>query len=175
MSTRRKIPPIIFTVITVVATVSLIGSTLNYIEFFTALQEIHLEMLDVNLAIGQSTVNITLIFAITNPTGYTGLRIRELSHELCYKEADSTHALHWWTSSYYQQPKPLDRYSNITFEEPIYLNVNSAHSQETSRFLEFYENHPQNIMWVLKCSAIFITFAGKIPASLTANKNMTYS
>lgn len=177
MSTRKRISLVIFLAITLVAAVSLISSTMNYIEFFTAVRTIDLAVSDVQLAIGQDTANITLIYAVINPTSYTGLRLRELSHELSYKEAGSElepAGLEWWTSSYRQQPKPLNGYSNITFEDNIFLSTDSARAEETERFLEFYENHQQSIMWVLKCSAIFISFAGNIVTSLAASRTATY-
>lgn len=175
VSIRQKILPAAFLAITVVATVSLVGSTLNYIEFFTALQDVDFAILDMTLDVGENTVNITLVFAITNPTGYSGLRLRELSNGLYYKEANSEDqpiGLDWWTRSYRQQPKPLDRYSNITVEESIHLGVSSMRKRETERFLEFYGTHQQNLMWVLKSSAIFVTFAGDVIVALTASKTI---
>ena len=149
-----------------ISAVSLVVSTLNYIEFYTAIQKLDLAVVDVSPTIEQNSANITMVFAIINPTRYIGLKIREISMGLYYLEANDTLAGLWWdTRYYYQQPISLNPYSNTT--QQLLINLNRDLDQ-TKSFIDFYTVHQGNIKWELRCGVILLTFIDNVQIELSA-------
>lgn len=156
----------LFLAISIVAAISLIASTINYLAFYRAMQEINLKILDVNVLIGENNANITLVFSLTNPTNYVGLKLRELSYTLYYEADREKIALLWDTVYYAENPIDVGPYWNKTYERQVHLDINK---EKIMSFVEFYESHQGNVKWILSCTSIFVTFTGKIDVPLTAS------
>ena len=155
---------IIFLGISVLSAISLVNATLNYVEFYTAIERLELTVINVSTSIGQTKVNVTLFFQITNPTTYMGLKLQELSYILKFEANDETVDICWDLTAY-REPIPVNPVSNMTFQYTIDLNID----KDTTRYLmQHYETHQGNIKWLLKCGAVVSTFLGKFEVPLTA-------
>lgn len=163
MPTKRNITTTVFLAIWVTLMVSLVGPTLNYIEFYRA--TLVLKVLSVTVVFGQNKTNITLVFALQENSSYNGLKLREISN-LLHFEANGEPVLLWSdVTSYRQQPVPLIPYIDETFQFLIELNKDS---ELATFFQEYYEANQGSIKWMLKCGAVLMTFAGNTNVELEA-------
>lgn len=165
MLTREAISTTIFLAIVIVSAIFLIVSTSNYVEFYRAIETLDLTIMKASPSVGQNEVNITLIFSITNPTRYVGLKLNELSFALYFQSNSENIDLWWKTVTYHKQPVTIDPYWNKTFQYHTNLDVNA---DSTKRFQDLYQTQQGNIRWLLKGGAIVITFAGEIDVPFTA-------
>lgn len=164
MPLKQKILTVVFLATVGVSATSLVISTLNYTQFYTAIRRLDLAVLDVSPTIGEDSLSVTLIFAITNNSSYTGLNVRELSYTLNFEHDMERVRILSDTKSYYSEPVRLGPYSNTTFEYVTTLGVNQEPAQ---RFIEFYKNKQGYITWILTCNVIFLTFIGTVYIPLT--------
>lgn len=167
MPAKRDIPTIIFVAICVVSAASLIIQTKNYVEFFVAIQRLDLTLLSVDTTIDNEVANVTLAFAIINPTGYDGLRMIKLSYIL-YLEQNTQTVTAVWNMISYDNPMPINAYSNLTFQHTLALDPDL---NSTKEFIKFYQDHQGNVKWLLNCGCLLSTFLDKMEVSLKA----TYS
>ena len=165
MLTKKAISTTIFIAIVIISAIFLIVSTSNYVEFYRAIETLDLTIMNASPSVEQNEVNITLIFSITNPTRYVGLKLQELSFALYFQNNSENIDLWWKTLAYHNQPVTIDPYWNNTFEYHINLDVNA---DSTKRFQDLYQTQQGNVKWLLKSGAIVITFAGEIDVPLTA-------
>lgn len=152
----------LFIAIVILSTIFLIISTLNYVEFFKAMEKLTLTIIKVCPSVGQDGANVTFSFSITNPTRYGALRLRELSFAL-YFQTNAEDVDVWWERLSYHEPITINPYWNKTFEylnDPIDCNLEA--------FQEFYAANHGNVKWLLRCGAIVVTFAGQTDLPLTA-------
>ena len=164
MVKKHNILVIVFSAISISSAFLLITSTYNYVEFYKALRELNLQLLEVNPSVG-NTANLTLFFLVSNPTSYVGLRLREISFVLSFEYLNNKVELHFDTVSFAKQPLTIDPYWNKTFELFVQLDMNR---KQTMSFIEFYKSQPQKIVWTLDTGAILITFVGKVDVPMTA-------
>ena len=143
----------------------LVTSTLNYVEFYRAMANLTLQLLDVSPSIETNNVNVTLMFSITNPTSYHGLRLRELSYTLTFEAFQSQLSLYGDVISFADQPLIVDPYWNKTFEYQIRFNMRR---EQTVNFIELYESQPQDALWSMRATVLVDTFVGIIDVPLTA-------
>jgi len=153
-----------FLLIIVVSSIFLVMSTSNYVEFFIAVRELSLQTLDVSASIGPEDVSITLVFAICNPTRYTGLAFQQLTYTLLFEVDDNNTTLYGGLISYRAAPEPIGAYSNMTFNEEISLNPNVISTED---FRSLYETRQEDITWILQGTAIFLSFVGTIDVPLS--------
>lgn len=164
MTARRNIPTIIFIAIFVLSAAFLTIQTKNYAEFFVAIQRIDLELLSVNTTIDNGTANVTLTFAIFNPTGYDTLRMIGLSY-LLYLENNTQTVTAAWNMISYADPIQMNAYSNLTFRHTLSLDPDLDSTRE---FIKFYQNLQENVKWLLNCGVLLITFLDKMEVPLNA-------
>lgn len=165
MPTKEAVFTAIFFAIVTVSAISLVISTLNYVDFYRAIEALSLTVLDVSPSIGQNSAKIDLTFAIVNPTRYTGLSLREFGYVLYFDADGELIDACWRTNSYREQPLPIGPFSNITFQNSIDLDLSQ---ESTKSFIKFYENHTESVKWALKCNGIFLTFIGELTVPLNA-------
>lgn len=166
--TTRNLLTAIFLAISVLSAGLLTLTTLNYTEFFKALEKIDLKLSDVDLVTGGQNVDVTIAFSIWNPTSYADLRLRELSYALRLKANDEIVTLSSDTLSYVQQPVPIEPHCNHAFEHRVSLDSNQP---ETSRSMELYESNQGDVTWILEATLILLTFSGPIDLPLSASKH----
>ena len=139
-------------------------STLNYVEFYRAMEQLELNVSEVNLAIEQN-ITITLVFSLENPTRYVGLKLRELSVSLYFYDKNNEQVNIWAdTLSYQGEPLTVEPYWHRTFEQQINL---STAREATQRLLDTYKD-PQDIKWVLNAGAIIISFIDTLDVPMSA-------
>jgi len=163
MTTKRTALMAIFLVINMISAVLLVTSTLNYIEFYRALERFTLKLANVNLLTQENYVKVVITFSMWNPTSYVGLKLRELSYLLQFASNSDSVYVSSYTLSYANEPIIIGSYWNKTFEHQINLD---AKRQTTSRLLELYKSHSGNSTWTLDADAILITFAGPMSVPL---------
>lgn len=166
--TARNLLTIIFLAISVLSAGLLTLTTLNYTEFFKALEKIDLKLSDVDLVTDGQNVNVTIAFSIWNPTSYADFRVRELSYALDLRANDEIVTLSTDTLPYVQEPIPVEPYHNHTFEHRVSLDLNQP---ETSRSIELYESNQGDVTWTLNLTLILLTFTGPIDLPLSASKH----
>jgi len=128
---KLKVIEIVFTVAVVLSVVLLIGPMSNYMKFYTAIEKISLEVPYFSFSIEEDEVIIAANFSVTNPTGYTGLGVKQVAYEIYFKSTSGFTALtggHTW----FGDPAPLlNPYSNITCE----ISVSSSLDEEPAKSL----------------------------------------
>lgn len=164
MPTKQTISKATFLLIVIVSSVFLVTSTSNYVRFFSAVEQLSLEVLNVSTSIEQENVNITLVLAIYNPTRYVGLSLREFSFTLFFEADGDMTTLHGGFISYASAPEHIEPHWNKTLEREINLNPNK---EATKLFKSLYETSQGKITWMLQGTAILITFVGTLDVPLS--------
>jgi hypothetical protein len=155
LPTKRAMITAIFVATSLASVLLILGSTLNYIEFYKAIEELGIQVLGINTSISQNNVNVSLTFSVTNPTRYASMKLREVSFVLRYETNGSYTDLLSDTLSYSLQPLPVGAYWNETFQYQKELDVKR---ETTASFVQAHEAHHGKLVWKLDCTAILITF-----------------
>lgn len=163
MPTKQTILKTTLLLITIVSSAFLVTSTLNYVEFYTAVVQLSLRVLNVSTLIEVENVNITLLFALSNPTKYVGLSLREFFFTLFFEVDDDMTTLYGGFISYARAPESIEPYGNKT----IKYKINLKPSNVTQRFKNLYEASQGDITWMLQGTAILITFVGTLDVPLS--------
>mgnify|MGYP001067715535 CR=1 FL=1 len=161
-SKRRRALSIIFLAITAASTIVLARSTLNYMEFYTALKKLTLQLSNFGFSIEPNLVLITVDSTIVNPTSYVGLELVSVSIAL-YFEADGETVELTRDEFWYTTPKPLNPYLNITLKSSSSVSVNSISTQLFIKALE-----QGSIDWTLAPHVVLATLIGPLGMSLDA-------
>lgn len=165
MLTKRTTLLAVFFAVSTISTILLVISTLNYLEFYKAIEQMKIEISDVTLFIEPDNVEVTLNFTIENPTRYADLKLRDLSWSLYFYDENAEEQLLWADSiSYYDAPLPIDPYWAKSLEYQINLSINR---DVTQRLLKTH-NEQQNINWRLSASAIVISFVDTLDVPMSA-------
>lgn len=164
MATKQAIPKAIFLLVVIASSVFLVISTQNYLEFYSAVEKLSLRVIDVSTLIELENVNITLVFAIFNPTGYVGLSLREFVFTLFFENNSDNTALYGGFVSYGSAPEPIEPYGNKTIKHETILNLNK---DVTKLFKNLYQNNQGDIAWMLKGNAHINSFVGTLDVAMS--------
>lgn len=145
-----------FLVLTLLSTIFLIFSTLNYLEFYTAIKELKLS-LKVSPQVKGERLILDIEIRVINPTSYKGLKLKSLSYRLSYRvegESAELAAGQIW----YSTAKPIQPYSELSLRASPSLDLEAA---------EKYLSHPEGGLWIVNCSALLETFTGVLRINLS--------
>jgi len=89
---KKRVFKIIYIAIAVSAAISLVGSTVNYLQFYPALQAVgaKIQAQQVTRDSQNQPVQVLLQFAVVNPTGYSGLRLEYVVIHLYFTASNDT-------------------------------------------------------------------------------------
>lgn len=164
MLTIRTTLLAVFFAVSIMSSILLVISTLNYMEFYRAIEQIEIEISDVTLFIEPDNVEVTLSFTIENPTRFAGLKLRDLSWSLhFYDDNNETVYITSATYSYFTQPLPVESHWHRNFEHKINLNPDKENAQQ---LLNAYEDQ-QDVKWKLSATAIVISFVGTLDVPMS--------
>lgn len=164
MKRKQVAITVVYFAICAASTFFLVTSTLNYIEFYRAMSEITLQLLQVSASTGTKNVDLILVFSILNPTNCIGLRLRDFSYVLYFGNHSDQIDL-YWDDIHFAETLTVERNWNKTFEYKIGLNPDR---EQTMDFIEIYKSRPENVLWEMKATLILITFVGLLDLPLTA-------
>jgi hypothetical protein len=160
---KRRILLTTFMIIAAASAISNVFPTLNYFEFYKALQGIFIEVNELNINIEENTLNVTINFNLANPTGYTGIKVRSLRYVIYFQYEKTLVKLlegeFLWDS---QEGIPFNAHSNITCSQSHVLTTKSA---AASQLIQHLGNE---IFWIIEPMTILHTFAGSIIVPLNS-------
>ncbi|MEM2146417.1 MAG: hypothetical protein QW279_13730 [Candidatus Jordarchaeaceae archaeon] len=161
---KRRILLLSFLMITVALAISNVSPTLNYFEFYRALQEIFIEINEFNIKIEENILNVTVNFTLTNPTGYTGIKVRSLRYIIYFQYGEGTpvkllEGEFLWNS---QEGIPFNAYTNITCSQSHTLTTTSAAASQLIQHLD------SEIFWTIQSMTILHTFTGSVIVPLNS-------
>jgi len=151
---------IVFSVVSVTSTILLIGPTLNYAEFYAALETLDLKVPYFNFKIEQDRIYINATFTLKNNSSYVGIKLKNLSWKIGFFETDEsyvelTSGTFWWYPEV-----PLDPDSKITRELPP--NHSVAESVPNAKSLINMYHNQEPIRWMISGSVLLDTFLGTV-------------
>jgi hypothetical protein len=148
----------VFSAITVASIFLLVEPTLNYSEFFTALQTLDLKVSDFNFTIEQNRIYINATFTLKNNSSYVGIKLINLNCKIGFFETDEsyvelTEPRFWW-----HPEVPLDPGSNITRKCSVSLDETVPNAKS---LINLYQNQ-ETIRWMISGSVLLDTFIGTL-------------
>ncbi len=81
MIDRRKATAILFVAITIGIWAYLIRPTINYVYYYSALEGLTLNVSNMTVTNGASSIKVSFTFRFSNPTPYLGLRLSGLTYQ----------------------------------------------------------------------------------------------
>lgn len=155
---RRNVLVIVFSVVTVASTLLLIEPTLNYAEFYTALETLDLKVPYFNFKIEQNRIYINATFTLKNNSSYVGIKLKNLVWKIGFFETDESY-VELATGTFWWYPEvPLDPNANITRELPPDYSIDESVPNAKS-LINMYHNQ-ETIRWMISGSVLLDTFLG---------------
>jgi hypothetical protein len=150
----------IFSAVTVVSALLLIQPTLNYAEFFTALERLDLKVPSFNFTIKQDRIYINATFTLKNNSSYVGIKLKNLVWKIGFFETNESYVelvsgTFWWYPE-----APLDPGSKITRKLPPDYSLQESVPNAKS-LINLYQNQ-ETIRWVMSGSVLLDTFLGAL-------------
>lgn len=160
LKNRWNMLVIVFSVVSITSTILLIGPTLNYAEFYAALETLDLKVPHFNFKIEQDRIYINATFTLENNSSYVGIKLKNLSWKIGFFETDESYVeltagTFWWYPEV-----PLDPGSKITRELPPDHSV--AESVPNAKSLINMYHNQEPIRWMISGSVLLDTFLGTI-------------
>jgi hypothetical protein len=183
---RQDLPLRAFLAITIISVALLVLPMWNYSMFYLAWSRIDYNVL--NVAINATQVNVAsslavkITFLVTNPTGYSGLKVGYVTCDLEYYGEEHLVPVivggvptgGWipstlWDLEVGSDPQwyQLDPNANRTILLEISINPNSGNSadqQNAIDFLVYLGSKPGSITWFLDCDLSVNSFLGNLDA-----------
>jgi hypothetical protein len=145
----------IFIVLCLSSAAFLAFATLNYIEFFRALERFTMKLRSVDLLVSQKNATVGITFEMLNPTSYIGFALREWSYRLTLKASNQSVDLSYDTISYTEEPLAISPQWNKTFNHEATIDITKPAS---SQFITLHQlNQGKQITWTLDISVILLT------------------
>lgn len=174
MPTKSDLLAVIFLGTTVISVISLVEPTLNYMQFYTAIDNLSFRISEINLSSSpqQGKVTITLKLVTANPTSYHGLKISSLSTLLYYENGEHEVGVNhqgsgrrytttWWKLTTkivsFSSPRLIKPHSERNFSINLSLNINEE-GGAARHFIGFLEAHSENIKWKLDLVVLLSSF-----------------
>lgn len=82
---KRQIPQIILLIVLILSAISLVDTTMNYVDFCAALANFQLRVDAVDFVVDGSNLEINIDFTISNPTRYGGFLLGSVYATLYYE------------------------------------------------------------------------------------------
>ena len=151
---------IVFSLVSVTSTILLIGPTLNYAEFYAALETLDLRVPYFSFKIEQDRIYINATFTLENNSSYVGIKLKNLSWKIGFFETDESYVeltagTFWWYPEV-----PLDPSSKITRELPPDHSI--AESVPNAKSLINMYHNQEPIRWMISGSVLLDTFLGTV-------------
>ncbi len=149
----------VFSLVAVASTLLLIGPTLNYAEFYAALETLDLKVPYFNFKVEQNRIYINATFNLRNNSSYVGIKLRNLVWEIGFYETDQSYVelvagTFWW------YPKvPLEPGVEITRDLPPEYSL--AESVPNAKSLINMYHNQETIRWMISGSVLLDTFLGE--------------
>lgn len=174
MNYRRIAITTAFLVACIASTVWLALSTVNYTEFFRAVETINLKLKEVDVIESEENAEISMTFEIVNPTSYRGFRLREFSYKLSFRTSDvGPLDISSDTVSYSTDPIEVTPYWNRTFTHQALSN---AAASTINLLLDIYGGSDQMITWILEVGVVLLNPPiEKIDIQLSSSVQMSTS
>ena len=154
MISKRTVLTIIFLVTCVASTAWLALSTVNYVEFFRAVETFNLQLRDVGLIESGDNVEVSMIFDMINPTSYRGFKLREFSYKLSFNTNGTVPLeISSDTLSHASNPLEVTPYWNQTF---THHELSNAARSTVSLLRNLYDTGNQTITWTLEVTVILL-------------------
>ena len=148
----------IFSAVTVTSTLLLIEPTLNYAEFFSALETLDIEVPYFNFTIKQDQIYINATFTLRHNSSYVGIKLKNLVWKIGFFETDESY-VELATGTFWWYPEvPLDPNANITRELPPDYSLDESVPNAKS-LINMYNNQ-ETIRWMISGSVLLDTFLG---------------
>jgi hypothetical protein len=173
MTSKRIVLTTIFLVACIASTVWFALSTVNYSEFFRAVETFNLKLKNVNLIESEENIEFSMIFEMLNPTSYRGFRLREFSYKLSFK-TDNTGPLEISsdTLSYATEPIEVTPYWNQTFTHRAFSN---AATSTINLLQSLYRSGNQTITWILEATVVLLNpLIEKVDIQLSSSLEVEY-
>jgi hypothetical protein len=155
---RWNVLATVFFVVAVASTLLLIGPTLNYSEFYAALETLDLKVPYFNFKVEQNRIYINATFTLRNNSSYVGIKLRNLVWEIGFYETDESY-VELVTGTFWWYPiVPLEPGVEITRELPPDYSI--AESVPNAKSLMNMYHNQETIRWTISGSVLLYTFLG---------------
>jgi hypothetical protein len=189
MFRKQDLPLSAFFAITIISVALLVLPMWNYSMFYLAwsridytVSNIDINATQVNVASSPASLLVKITLLVTNPTGYSGLKVGYATCDLEYYGPDHLVPVivggiptgGWipttlWNLKVGSDPQwyQLGPNTNRTILLEIYINPNSGSSSDQQNavdFLAYLGSKPGNIAWFLDCDLSVNSFLGELDA-----------
>lgn len=162
---------IIFSAITLASVLLLIQPTLNYAEFFTALETLDLEVSHFNFKVEQNRIYVNVTLTLKNNSSYVGIKLRRLICKIGFFETNESYVELATPQKYYYPNVSLDPDVIITAE---YSTSIAETVPDARSLIDLYENN-KAIKWIISGSLLLETFLGEIQLQDVGPTTIDYS
>ena len=155
-----------------VSALFLIGPTLNYVEFYKAIQQLGLSVSNIQVTVSPEQGKVTMLINLTaiNNSSYNGLTLTKLNCYPSYEDGEHTveffmpgygtmeNETTWWQligSGSSLEPLSLPPHSNRSISMTVI-----SHSDYARHFIGYFGDNYKYINWKLCCWVYFPTFIG---------------
>lgn len=155
---RRNWFLIIFSVITITSVLLLIEPTLNYAEFYSALEKLDLKVPYFSFKIKENRIYINATFTLKNNSSYVGIKLKNLVWKIGFFETEESY-VELATGTFWWYPEaPLTPNSNITRDLPSDYSIDES-APNAKTLMNLYDNQ-ETIRWMISGSVLLDTFLG---------------
>ncbi len=116
MLSRREILAVALLAVALGAWISVLPSTMNYLQYYSALENLVLKVSSMVITSGSSNVTVSIRFYIGNPTPYLGIRVASLAYQALLPNGTDTLVMGVGTESS-QHPPLIGANSSLTLNE----------------------------------------------------------
>ena len=156
---RWNVLVMVFSLVAVASTLLLIGPTLNYAEFYAALETLDLKVPYFNFKVEQNRIYINATFTLRNNSSYVGIKLNNLVWEIGFYETDESY-VELVTGTFWWYPiVPLEPGVEITRELPPDYSI--AESVPNAKSLMNMYHNQETIRWTISGSVLLETFLGE--------------
>lgn len=159
LKNRWNLFAIFFSAVAVTSTLLLIEPTLNYAEFYAALERLDLKVPYFNFKVEQDRIYINATFTLRNNSSYVGIRLQNLVWKIGFYETDESY-VELATGTFWWYPEmPLEPDVEITRNLPPDYSV--AESVPNAKSLMNMYHNQETIRWMISGSVLLDTFLGE--------------
>ena len=159
LKNRWNLFAVFFSVVVVTFTLFLIEPTLNYAEFYSALERLDLKVPYFKFKVEQDRIYVNATFTLRNNSSYVGIKLRNLVWEIGFYETDESY-VELVTGTFWWYPiVPLESGVEITRDLPPDYSI--AESVPNAKSLMNMYHNQETIRWTISGSVLLDTFLGE--------------
>ena len=121
MLPRREILAMTLLAAALGAWISMLPSTMNYLQYYSALENLVVKVSSMVITSGSSNVTVSIRFYIGNPTPYLGIRFATLAYQALLPNGTDTLVI-WAGAESSQVPSLLSANSSLTLNEDFVMS-----------------------------------------------------